>query len=575
MPITHGAMAVVGEARLRRETCIVTSPRVDRRGGSATLPAMPKPRKVKEETASYTAAPAARATPCLIGHNDKLKYDAGSRRNERCAVLETIDKTRLKISRNTAASRKSKLGQFLTPAVTAEFMAGLFTNTRIKECRLLDAGAGIGSLTCAFLERCAVGNMSFERIKVEAFEIDELLLPELQRSISGFTQSLPLEYIINSTDFIDEATRRIIYRRGQSFTHAILNPPYKKIGNASRYRGLLRDVKIETVNLYSAFVALTVALLEKGGQLVAIIPRSFCNGPYYRPFRDYLRRTTAIRRIHLFDSRSKAFKDDEVLQENIIILLEAGAEQGDVVVSHSTDTSFNDFSTYSHPFSRIVLPEDPERCIHVPALGNEVIEKSAVFTHSLEELSINISTGPVVDFRLKDYLRDMPGPGTIPLLYPGHFSGEHLEWPKQGLKKPNAIQRNSATEKWLYPNGFYCVVRRFSAKEERRRIVASVVPPDIFAGASVLGFENHLNVFHERKHGLPEALARGLARYLITTAVDRSFRSFNGHTQVNATDLKIMKYPSRAVLMALGEKALGCQNNQHAVDDLVKEVTGE
>ena len=30
----------------------------------------------------------------------------------------------------------------------------------------------------------------------------------------------------------------------------------------------------------------------------------------------------------------------------------------------------------------------------------------------------------------------------------------------------------------------------------------------------MLGFENHLNVFHENKRGLPEALARGLAVFL-------------------------------------------------------------
>jgi hypothetical protein len=124
------------------------------------------------------------------------------------------------------------------------------------------------------------------------------------------------------------------------------------------------------------------------------------------------------------------------------------------------------------------------------------------------------------------------------------------------MKKPNAIERNTDTEKWLYPSGFYCVVRRFSAKEEKRRIVASVVDPSAFGDVPVLGFENHLNLFHENKRGLPEALARGLAVFLNTTAVDESFRRFNGHTQVNATDLKLMKYPSRETLIELGEWAM-------------------
>ena len=72
----------------------------------------------------------------------------------------------------------------------------------------------------------------------------------------------------------------------------------------------------------------------------------------------------------------------------------------------------------------------------------------------------------------------------------------------------------------------------------------------------MLGFENHLNVLHEDKHGLPEQLAYGLAAFLNTTAVDENFRRFNGHTQVNATDLRVMKYPDRKTLTALGSWAL-------------------
>jgi hypothetical protein len=46
-----------------------------------------------------------------------------------------------------------------------------------------------------------------------------------------------------------------------------------------------------------------------------------------------------------------------------------------------------------------------------------------------------------------------------------------------------------------------------------------------------------------------------LAAFLNTTAVDDHFRRFNGHTQVNATDLRLMKYPSRASLITLGKWA--------------------
>jgi hypothetical protein len=319
----------------------------------------------------------------------------------------------------------------------------------------------------------------------------------------------------------------------------------------------LRSIGIETVNLYSAFIALAVALAAPGGQIVAIIPRSFCNGPYYRPFRDFILERAAIRHMHLFESRSAAFKDDAVLQENIIIRLERGGQQGSVMVSTSTDDTFADLETHEHPFGRIVFPDDPERFIHVPTTPEKhAIELTETICYTLADLCINVSTGPVVDFRLKEHLRDMPGEGSVPLLYPGHLSSTGTTWPIEGMKKPNAIERNADTEKWLYPSGFYCVVRRFSSKEEKRRIVANVVKPSAFGDVPVLGFENHLNLFHENKRGLPEALAHGLAVYLNTTAADEIFRRFNGHTQVNATDLKAMKYPSREILIKLGEWAM-------------------
>jgi hypothetical protein len=262
--------------------------------------------------------------------------------------------------------------------------------------------------------------------------------------------------------------------------------------------------------------------------------------------------------MHLFASRSQAFRDDGVLQENVIVHLERAGRQGPVSISTSTDDGFSDLVAHEHPFERIVFPDDPERFIHVPLSGESCArELSPVARHTLADLGIQVSTGPVVDFRLRKHLRDLPAPGTVPLLYPCHFSGPAVSWPLEGARKPNAVERNADTEKWLYPNGFYCVVRRFSSKEERRRVVPSVVDPSRFDGAGMLGFENHLNLFHANKRGLPEALARGLAVFLSTTAVDQSFRRFNGHTQVNATDLRGIRYPSRDALAELGSWAKG------------------
>ena len=494
-------------------------------------------------------------------------------------MLSAVEKKRLSVSKGTDATKKSRLGQFLTPERTAKFMASLFPAGGTGDCRLLDAGAGIGSLSMAFLDRWRHGDFCFRKVVVDAFEIDPLLIEYLADTLDEFDYRGDFVANIRQEDFISAAVESIdsnIFSPPiEHYSHAILNPPYKKINSNSAHRMALRRVGIETVNLYSAFVALATALAAPGGQIVAIIPRSFCNGPYYRPFRDFILERAAIRHIHLFKSRNKAFRDDKVLQENIIIRLERDGIQGKVVVSTSVDDTFTDLVTCEYSFDRIVLPDDPERFIRIPtSQERNATELPSLIHYTLDDLRINVSTGPVVDFRLKAHLRDMPGRDTVPLLYPGHFSSAGTTWPIKDMKKANAIERNTETEKWLYPNGFYCVVRRFSSKEEKRRVVASVVEPSVFGDAPMLGFENHLNLFHENKHGLPEALARGLAVFLNTTVVDENFRQFNGHTQVNATDLKQMKYPSRKNLIGLGEWSMRQRTlTQEQIDAKVDALT--
>jgi adenine-specific DNA-methyltransferase len=474
-------------------------------------------------------------------------------------MLSTIEQTRLRLSKNTEAKKKSQFGQFLTSSRTAAFMVSLFPEDKGR-CRLLDAGAGIGSLSAAFLDRWDTAGFDFQRVELDAFEIDDSLHSYLNQTLEQYRNNPRFISTIRKVDFIHAAvdwlSGSLFAEELQKYTHAILNPPYKKINSNSSHRLALRRVGIETVNLYSAFVALAVALAAPGGQIVAIIPRSFCNGPYYRPFRDFILEHAAIRHLHLFESRNKTFKDDKVLQENIILRLERSGKQGPVTVSTSADDTFTDLTTHKYSFDQIVLPDDSERFIRVPLSPESTIELAPILRYALADLGINVSTGPVIDFRLKEHLRNLPEAGAVPLLYPCHFSGIGTKWPVTGGKKPNAILCNSDTEKWLYPIGFYCVVRRFTAKEERRRIVASVVDPSVLNNASMLGIENHLNFFHENKGGLPQALAHGLAVFLNSTTIDEYYRCFSGHTQVNATDLKLMKYPNRDSLVEIGKWAM-------------------
>ena len=112
-------------------------------------------------------------------------------------------------------------------------------------------------------------------------------------------------------------------------------------------------------------------------------------------------------------------------------------------------------------------------------------------------------------------------------------------------------------------------MKRFTSKEERRRVVACIYDPHRVRAERV-GFENHLNYFHARGRGVQMDLAKGLAAFLNSTLVDVYFRQFNGHTQVNATDLRNLSYPTCAQLASLGRKIGEAFPDQAELDALVE-----
>lgn len=505
-------------------------------------------------------------------------------RSEGWNLLAYADLCRIEANRRLDPVAKTALAQFMTPQSIAGFMASLF-GPLSPEVRLLDPGAGVGSLTAAFIDEMLGRDRPPGTVEATAYELDDVMLQCLhmtleQCRLACSSAGVVLRPIVIEEDFVAEGvatlqTRGTLFDEGRrGFTHCIMNPPYRKIATDSPHRLALRAAGVETSNIYAGFVALATMLLEDGGELVAIIPRSFCNGPYFRPFRQLLFTNMAIRSIHVFEARDQAFSEDEVLQENVIIHGLRGAAQGDVTVTSSVGPDFSTMTCRSVPFHELVRPDDPDKVLHVVAteFDRRVAELMATFTSTLSDLEVEVCTGPVVDFRLRDAISDSPTVGSVPLIYATHLHDNYVAWPMLEGRKPNAIRVTDQSRQWLMPNGWYTLTKRFTSKEERRRIVASIHDPGRAPG-ELIGFENHLNVFHSSGRGLEPDVAKGLAVYLNTTIVDLHFRQWSGHTQVNATDLRMMRYPSLDVLRTLGERVGDRFPNQRTVDETLERET--
>lgn len=478
------------------------------------------------------------------------------------AAIAHADLARLRLSSSLDPKKRARLGQFMTPAGIAQHMAAMF-DPLPNSVRLLDAGAGVGALSAAFVREACHRPKPPTAIDVTAFEIDAVLLPSLEETLAACATECRASGIqftarVIREDFIQHAATPLTSTHAEmaQYDCAILNPPYAKIRSDSPSRSALTSLGIETSNLYTAFVAIALDQLKAGGQLVAITPRSFCNGSYFTPFRRLLLRQSSLRKIHVYESRKSAFQDDNVLQENVVFhLVKSAPQPAEVLIASSEGPDDVNGSHWHVPFDEVVHPRDPHQFIRLAVSDDDVTlaQRVRALPCTLSDLELAVSTGRVVDFRAKEFLRTEPEPGTVPLIYPCHFASGRIEWPKAKSRKPNALVSNSKTAPLLVPRGTYVLTKRFSSKEQRRRLVAALYDARQFE-ADAVGFENHLNYFHRRGEGLPPGLARGLALYLNSTAVDDYFRQFSGHTQVNATDLRSLRYPDGEQLMRLGQR---------------------
>ena len=503
-------------------------------------------------------------------------------------LLERLDLERLDISNRLAVDpkRRADLGQFFTPASVAHFMASMLrVPNPLKELRILDAGGGSGVLTAAAVaELCARPKRKRPHaLHATVWEIDERLSADLARTFEHcravcddagvqFTGELRQgNFILDAAALVDDGGL-VATQESQRFHVAIINPPYRKLRSDTIERTRLHSVGIETSNLYSAFVWLALELLEAGGELVAITPRSFMNGSYFRPFRQALSRALAFRRVHVYAARDVAFAGDDVLQENVIFHGVRGGTSGKIKITTSLGPTDTGPAERTIDPSELILPSDPECMLHVvpDETDARLAEQMLALPRTLADLGVSVSTGRVVGFRAKQRLHVEASAGDAPLIFPRHFTHGFVAWPKADGSKPNALAVSGPDDDVLFPAGWYVLINRFSAKEEKRRVVAALYDP-ARVDAEGIAFDNKLNVLHCDGAGLSEDLAKGLAIFLNSTAIDAYFRQFSGHTQVNAGDLRALRFPNASDLERLGRCIDRSMPTQDEINQRIRE----
>ena len=488
--------------------------------------------------------------------------------------------------------RRKTHGIFLTPVQAADFMAGRVAATG-RKIRVLDPAAGAGILCCAAVEALVARERKPDAIELVVYEVAGDLIPPLRTVLDYLARwcrdrhEMAVRVRIEAADFIlanAGAMRQCELfpscAQAAEFDAVIANPPYFKIGKSDPRAAAVPDVVHGQPNIYALFMAVGAALLRPGGSFVFITPRSFASGPYFRRFRTVFFGMIRPTRIHVFASRRDAFRRDEVLQENVIL---SGTRQdrwhengarADLAISSSLGVAnIDDAKSRELPASAALDIASVDKVLRLPICDADDRALTLVDSWSTDlcGLGLNISTGPVVPFRATDLVaREGRVPTShAPLLWMNHVRAMRATWPLD-RRKPEYIKRAGA-ESLLVPNRNYVLLRRFSAKEEPRRLTAA---PWIAADISIsdIGLENHLNYVHRPGGTLSEDEAWGLAALYNSRLLDIWFRAISGNTQVSATELRAMPLPDRESIVALGRRVKRRVNPLAGLDALVASV---
>lgn len=473
-------------------------------------------------------------------------------------MLETVvARTNEYIAKMPKQERK-RYGQFFTSLQTARFMAEMYDLSKLSgKVKILDAGAGSGILACALLERLSYDKL-IKKIELVCYENDEKIISLLKENLLYCQQTaqkkISIEirqenYILNESIDFNFANECV-----EKYDLVIGNPPYMKIAKAAEEAKAMSAVCYGAPNLYFLFATLGLFNLKKYAEMVYIIPRSWTSGAYFKRFREYFLNEGRLEQVHLFVSRDKVFDKESVLQETMIIKI-SKTQQTPETVKITSSVSGNDFSglqVLEVPYNVVVNGEN--LYVYLPMNEQEVVvlKKIQQWPNTLPLLGMRMKTGLTVDFRNYEYLQDNAGNDAVPLIYPQHLQQGRVIFPVQREKEYIATKKSGLLQK----NKNYLFVKRFTAKEEHRRLQSAIYLKKDLVDYINISTQNKINFIDGIKIELSECLVYGLYVLFNSTLYDVYYRILNGSTQVNSTEVNTMPVPCLEDIQSMGKRLM-------------------
>lgn len=340
----------------------------------------------------------------------------------------------------------------------------------------------------------------------------------------------------------------------KKYDFVIGNPPYMKISKDAPDAAAMPEVCYGAPNLYFLFAAMGLYNLTDDGEMVYIIPRSWTSGAYFKRFRQYFLTEGKLEYIHLFVSRNKVFDKEDVLQETIIIKAKKTyiVPEKVMITSSQSNSDFDNLTSLKVPYSLVVSGNDFYVYLVTDEREVSVLERLNKFNKTLPDIDLKMKTGLTVDFRNREILRDVEEEGAIPLFYPQHIKQGEVKFPIQKENEYVVAGKRGL----IQDNKNYLFVKRFTAKEERRRLQCGVYLSKKYPQYKKISTQNKINFIDGLITEMSDCIVYGLYVIFNSTLYDEYYRILNGSTQVNSTEINAMPVPDLESIQEMGIKLM-------------------
>lgn len=450
---------------------------------------------------------------------------------------------------------RKALGAFYTPPALVDRLIELVARTGFDwtRGRVIDPACGgaafLASVAPALVKRSSHGHPEAILEDIEArllgIEVDpfaawlSMVLLDMSLGELSTRAGRPLRNLVVARDAL-----RVNAKELGAFDLIIGNPPYGRVTLGTEQRDRFKASLFGHANLYGVFTELAINLCRPGGIIAFVTPTSFLGGEYFKNLRRLLAAEAPLRRLDFVMDRDGMF--DGVLQETTLAVYkrEAGSRPTKVQINVLRPGEGSEV-VIVEPVGGVALGDDNGKPWLLPRCAGQtgLLGKLNSMSYRLSDYGFGVSTGQLVWNRHKDQLRRSYEAGCLPIIWAEavnpdgkfHFQAArrfHLPYLKVRSGQDFLVNREPCI-----------LVQRTTAKEQKRRIVAAVIPNSFIAEYPGFIVENHLNMVYSLAKR-PRFALRTVAALLNSAILDQAFRCINGSVAVSAYELNALPLPS-------------------------------